>query len=200
MSNIIQDLPCLEVEAGHGLITSELTKLGADAIATDRHFPDESRYGFRNLLCIITKLDAVSAVTQLPRPGLIWSWPELEHYIAEVLDAFQGDHFSYVGEADHGGTGSPEFHDILDNKFRIVDSICIPQYPNHNTPTTTTAFTTLRVSPETPRTERTKMETAHRTAAKILRYSEVVKRRHLLAPQRSSAHNTGSFTQAEPAR
>ena len=105
MSNIIQDLPCLEVEAGHGLITSELTKLGADAIATDRHFPDESRYGFRNPLCVMTKLDAVSAVTQLPRPGLIWSWPELEHYTAEALDAFQGDHFSYVGEADHGGTG-----------------------------------------------------------------------------------------------
>ena len=37
-----------------------------------------------------------------------------------------------MGEADHGGTGSPEFHDILDNKFRIVDSICIPQYPNHH--------------------------------------------------------------------
>ena len=44
------------------------------------------------------------------------------------------------------------------------------------------------------------METAHRTAAKILRYSEVVKRRNLLALQRSSAHNTGIFTQAEPAR
>ena len=105
MRNIIQDLPGLEVEAGHGLITSELTKLGADAIATDRHFPDESRYGFRNPLCVMTKLDAVSAVTQLPRPGLIWFCPELEHYTAEVLDAFQGDHFSYVGEADHGGTG-----------------------------------------------------------------------------------------------
>ena len=105
MSNIIQDLPGLEVEAGHGLITSELTKLGADAIATDRHFPDESRYGFRNPLCVMTKLDAVSAVTQLPRPGLIWFCPELESYIAEALDAFQGDHFSYVGEADHGGTG-----------------------------------------------------------------------------------------------
>ena len=35
------------------------------------------------------------------------------------------------------------------------------------------------------------METAHRTAAKIRRYSEVVKRRHLLAIQRSSAHNIG---------
>ena len=55
MRNIIQDLPCLEVEAGHRLITSELTKLGADAIATDRHFPDESRYGFRNPLCVMTK-------------------------------------------------------------------------------------------------------------------------------------------------
>ncbi len=44
------------------------------------------------------------------------------------------------------------------------------------------------------------METACRTAAKIRRYSEVVKRRHLLALQRSSAHNTGIFTQAEPAR
>ena len=43
------------------------------------------------------------------------------------------------------------------------------------------------------------METACRTAAKIRRYSEVVKRRHLLALQRSSAHNTGIFTQAEPA-
>ena len=44
------------------------------------------------------------------------------------------------------------------------------------------------------------METACRTAAKIRRYSEVVKRRNLLALQRSSADDTGIFTQAEPAR
>ena len=44
------------------------------------------------------------------------------------------------------------------------------------------------------------METAHRTAAKIRRDFEVVKRRHLLAIQRSSAHNTSIFTQAEAAR
>ena len=97
--DILIDLMELQIKfAGFAVITT-------DAIATDRHFPDESRYGFRNPLCVITKLDAVSAVTQLPRPGLIWSCPELEHYIAEVLDAFQGDHFSYVGEADHGGRG-----------------------------------------------------------------------------------------------
>ena len=44
------------------------------------------------------------------------------------------------------------------------------------------------------------METAYRTAAKIRCDSEVVKRRDLLALQRSSAHNTGIFTQAEAAR
>ena len=44
------------------------------------------------------------------------------------------------------------------------------------------------------------METAHRTAAKIRRYSEVVRRRDLLALQRSCAHNTGIFAQAEAAR
>ena len=68
MQNIIQDLP--------GLITSAFNKLNVDA--TGPHFPaqsrpDQSRYGFRNPLCVITKLDAVAAVQQLPRPGLIWS-------------------------------------------------------------------------------------------------------------------------------
>ena len=84
----------------------------------------------------MTKLDAVSAVTQLPRPGLIWFWPELESYIAEALDAFQGDHFSYVGEADHGGTGSPEFHDILDkNPHRGLHlHTSIPQPPRPRPP------------------------------------------------------------------
>ena len=188
--DILIDLMELQIKfAGFAVITT-------DAIATDPHFPDESRYGFRNPLCVITKLDAVSAVTQLPRPGLIWFWPELEHYIAEALDAFQGDHFSYVGEADHGGTGS---HPSSTTSWTTNSASWTPS-AYLNTPTTTTAFTTLRASPETPRTERTKMETACRTAAKIRRYSEVVKRRNLLALQRSSAHNTGIFTQAEPAR
>ena len=132
MQNIIQDLPCLEVGAGHGLITHELSKLNVDAIATDPHFPEQSRYGFRNPLAPITKLDAVSAVQQLPGPCLIWSWPETEHYTAEALDAFLGQHLIYVGEPEHGGTGSREFHRILQEKFRIADTFEIPQYPHQH--------------------------------------------------------------------
>ena len=132
MQNIIQDLPCLEVGAGHGLITHELMKLNVDAIATDPHFPDESRYGFRNPLSPITKLDAVSAVQQLPRPCLIWSWPETEPYTAEALNAFQGQHLIYVGEAEHGSTGSPQFHQILQQRFRVADTFAIPQYPHQH--------------------------------------------------------------------
>ena len=132
MQNIIQDMPCLEVGAGHGLITHELTKLNINAIATDPHFPDESRYGFRNPLSPITKLDAVSAVQQLPKPCLIWSWPETAPYTDEALNAFQGQHLIYVGEAEHGSTGSPKFHQILHEKFRIADTFAIPQYPHQH--------------------------------------------------------------------
>ena len=124
--DILIDLMELQIKfAGFAVITT-------DAIATDRHFPDESRYGFRNPLCVMTKTGRRlrrHAAAQA-RPHLVLA--RAGTYIAEALDAFQGDHFSYVGEANHGGTGSPEFHDILDNKFRIVDSICIPQYPNHH--------------------------------------------------------------------
>ena len=130
MQNIIQDMRCLEVGAGHGLITQELTKRGCDVIATDPHFPEQSRYGFRNPLSPITKLDAVSAITKLPRPCLIWSWPEPEPYTADALSAFKGNHFIYVGESDDGCTGSPEFHEILNEDFRIEDTFSIPQYPN----------------------------------------------------------------------
>ena len=132
MRNIIQDLPCLEVEAGHGLITSELTKLGADAIATDRHFPDESRYGFRNPLCVMTKLDAVSAVTQLPRPGLIWSGLSWNTTPPKSSTPSRATTSATSARPTTAAGATPEFHDILDNKFRIVDSICIPQYPNHH--------------------------------------------------------------------
>ena len=132
MQNIIQDMPCLEVGAGHGLITHELTKLNCDVVATDPHFPDQSRYGFRNPLCGITKLDAVTAIRSMPTPCLIWSWPEMEPYTADALAAFQGDHFIYVGEADDGCTGSPEFHQLLNDKFRIMDTLAIPQYPDHH--------------------------------------------------------------------
>ena len=49
-------------------------------------------------------MDAVFAVQQLPRPGLVWSRPELEPYTAEALSAFHGNHFIYVGEPDHDYT------------------------------------------------------------------------------------------------
>ena len=132
MQNIIQNMACLEVGAGHGLITHELTKRNIDAVATDPNFPEQSRYGFHHPLSPIIKLDAVAAVTQFHRPCLIWSWPEAEPYTAHALSAFQGDHFIYVGESDDGCTGSPEFHQILNEQFRIEDTFAIPQYPDRH--------------------------------------------------------------------
>ena len=153
-------------EAGHAVRSEHATtaakmtgcrahrKLYAQQILVDLM---ELQIKFAGFAVITT--DAVSAGTQLPRPGLIWSWPELEPYTAEALDAFQGDHFSYVGEADHGGTGSSEFHDILNEKSA---SWTPSQYLN--TPTSTTASTTSCASAETlePRKPKWKPPTARR--------------------------------------
>ena len=75
-------------------------------------------------------MDAVFAVQQLPRPGLIWSTPELEPHTAEALSAFQDDHFIYVGEPDHGYTDPTRVPRHPAQKFRIVDSTSIKEIPS----------------------------------------------------------------------
>ena len=79
-------------------ITHELSNINVYAVAICPALPR------RNPLCVITKMDAVSAAQQLLGPGLPTPRPELEPHTAEALSAFHGNHFIYVGESNHGYT------------------------------------------------------------------------------------------------
>ena len=131
-ANIIGTRHALEVGAGPALISAELQALGINVTATDSCPPApsaDSRYGFHQTLTNVEPLDAVTAV-QLHQPQvLIWSWPEMEPHTNQALSAFTGDDVIYIGEAEDGCTGSPEFHEILNQHFHLADSCHIPNYP-----------------------------------------------------------------------
>ena len=102
-------------------ITHELSNINVYAVAICPALPR------RNRLCVITKMDAVSAAQQLLGPGLPTPRPELEPYTADALSAFQDDHFIYVGEPDHDYTDPTRTPRHPAQKFRIVDSTSIKE-------------------------------------------------------------------------
>ena len=125
----------LEVGAGPALISAELQARNVAVMATDPRPPqatERGRYGFAATLTHVEELDALSAIEHHEPDVLIWSWPEMDPHTDEALDAFVGTDVVYVGEPEHGCTGSLEFHEILNERFTLIDSFTIPQYPNRH--------------------------------------------------------------------
>lgn len=135
MAAIIGQRHAVEAGSGPALISDELQAPGVNVTATDPNPPgqprsdgDSDRYRFTSQLTVIEKLDALTAV-ELHQPAvLIWSWRGMHPHTDQAVAPFAGDDVIYVGEAEHGCTGSPEFHQILHDKFTIESSFRIPQY------------------------------------------------------------------------
>jgi hypothetical protein len=129
--------PILEVGAGSGYWTYELTKAGIDAIATD---PGTGCYGHGNRYCgwaepwcSITRITGADAVKQYPDRTLLMVWPDLGHdgepdWPFETIAAYTGQTILYVGEGNGGCTGTDAFHHCLEECFEEVDQFAIPQF------------------------------------------------------------------------
>jgi hypothetical protein len=140
LAAIAEHSPILEVGAGCGYWAHELSKLGADIVATDLHpggrrdgagKPAPSGYGYRfeKLWHPVVRMGAARALRAYPGRALLLVWPCYSRPWSErVLAAYTGDVVCYVGEGEGGCTGTDRFHALLDERFEAVRGVPVPQW------------------------------------------------------------------------
>ena len=126
--------PLLEIGAGNGYLASELTTEGVNLIASEPH-PPGSKYRHRIPMSPTTCVNMLQATgTQAmalhPERDILWSWPDNHvKYTHRTLAQFKGRFLVYIGEDQHGHTGSRKFHHILETDYTEIDSHQIPTFP-----------------------------------------------------------------------
>ena len=134
IANATAGLPLLEIGAGNGYLASELIKANVDLITTDPH-PTGAENGYRIPMAPVPSVEILpltgtQAMAIHPERNILWSWPGLNaEYTHQTLREFKGRFLVYIGEDIHGNTGSPEFHELLDEYFVPIDSLQIPTFP-----------------------------------------------------------------------
>ena len=126
--------PLLEIGAGNGYLASELINHGVDIIPTDPH-PPGAEDGHRIPMAPVPGIEILpatgtDAMTLHPDHDILWSWPDHQaNYTHQTLAHFQGRFPLYIGEDQHGNTGSHQFHQILQTDYIEKDSLNIPTFP-----------------------------------------------------------------------
>ncbi len=124
--------PFLEVGAGTGYWSYEMKERGIDVIATDKSAPINNSYTqfkdtkpYTEIVCLY----GMDAIEQYPNRTVFMSWPcYCDSWSYNLLKAYTGKYFVYVGEGPGGCTGTDEFHDELHVAWKDVDYIRIPQW------------------------------------------------------------------------
>ena len=79
------------------------------------------------------RLDGMAALKQHPDCDLLWSWPQMEDYVPQVMRAFQGKHLVYIGENGYGCTGPREDIAVtMEGRYRDAGRHSIPSFPGIN--------------------------------------------------------------------
>ena len=117
--------PLVEVGAGTGYLASLLQAVGAEVVPTDAYPPHLGRnpYGWENEHTFVLSLKATTAVKRWPTRNVLMSWPSLgKDWAMKAISAMQpGRYLIYIGEDEHGCTGSPGFHKFLKKNFEFVE-------------------------------------------------------------------------------
>ena len=126
--------PLLEIGAGNGYLASELQAQDVDIIASEpRSFGAEYRHRIpMSPTTCVNMLQATGkeAITLHPDRDILWSWPDNHvKYSHKTLAHFTGRFLVYIGEDQHGHTGSQKFHQILETDYTEIDSHQIPTFP-----------------------------------------------------------------------
>ena len=134
IAQVAAGYPLLEIGAGNGYLASELITHGVDVIPSDPHPPgaeDEHRVDMLPVPGIeILPATGTDAMTLHPERDILWSWPDHQaNYTHQTLAHFQGRFLLYIGEDQHGNTGSHQFHQILQTDYALKDSLNIPTFP-----------------------------------------------------------------------
>ena len=71
--------------------------------------------------------------TTPPNKTLMLCWPMFNKpYATDNLRAYEGDRVVYIGEPQGGACANDEFHQLLQNDWKCVTTIQIPQFPHIN--------------------------------------------------------------------
>ena len=141
IKRIIEDDNLLEIGAGNGYLAEELGKQGFQVHATEPHpVGPENQYAInpRRNPIELEQYDGLTSLDKYPGINMLWSWPQPEDYTADVLLKFEGQYFIYIGEPPTGqgddlrssATGGLRFHQVLQERFDLVDTHYIPTFPN----------------------------------------------------------------------
>jgi len=127
--NIIQMLarlsPLIEIGAGTSYWAKLITEAGGDIIAFDTKKENrwtESYFDVQNGSCEHIKKHKDRTLF------LCWSpyWNDMD---IQCLKLYEGQTVIYVGEGQHGCTGTNEFFEYLDEHFKEIDWFSLPQWP-----------------------------------------------------------------------
>ena len=79
----------------------------------------------------VKQIDGAKAAHRYTRhKALMLCWPDYAvSMAAKAIASFGGDRVVYIGEGSGGCTGDDKFHKILDEKWELVDTLLIPQWP-----------------------------------------------------------------------
>ena len=121
----------LEVGSGFGLWAHLLQQSGVQVIPTDAFVPmdklhDPQTHSFTQ----VEKLKALDAVSQYATSNtLMLVWPLYDDPMAYMaLKNFKGNKVIYIGESGGGCTGDDNFCKLLNEEWKIVKHIDIPQW------------------------------------------------------------------------
>ena len=131
----------IEIGAGNGYWSWQLSQSGVDILAYDENPPDQTPNFYfvpREELPnpkTLTKIwypvqqGSIEKLTEYPDRTLFLCWPPYgEPMATECLNAYRGDRFVYIGEDCGGCTGDKEFFEILEQQWEEIADHDIKQW------------------------------------------------------------------------
>ncbi len=125
LDEIAKHGPIVEIGAGLGYWAGLLRARGVDVVAYDDYSWD--LIGPR---CIDVRRGNPTAVIQHADRALFLCWPPYDTPMAhDALSLYKGSTVIYIGEGSEGCTADDSFHRALDDGWRRLGGVAIPQLP-----------------------------------------------------------------------
>ena len=130
---VAQFSPICEIGAGQGYWASRVSEVGGTITAYDTHAWHEGE-GFAGVPAPKKAWYPVNrcpdiGFTAPPETTLFLCWPAFDRaWPTDILEAYEGDTFIYVGEEEGGCCGDDAFHTLLHEAWIKGCTVTIPRY------------------------------------------------------------------------
>lgn len=128
---MIPSEPLYDLMAGSGFVAKILRKHDINVKTYDKHLKDNP-YGHKpDFDPDIEEKDAVDVSREFSKPvNVLLSWIPYEDNVGEkIVENLPVDSILFlVGEGKGGSTGTDKLWEILNNKFRLIEHLHIPQW------------------------------------------------------------------------